>query len=74
MQAIYCLLTPVVLGVLVSWLLTKKTNVGNWIYAALVFLGVAIGLVSMIRYLIRMSEFEKAREKEQDSHENKRRI
>ena len=74
MQAIYCLLTPVALGVLVSWVLTKKANVGNWIYAVLIFAGVAIGLVSMIKYLIRMSEFEKAREKERDLHENQRRI
>lgn len=63
-QAIFSLLTPVAVAVLVSMLLTKKFGVGTWIYAVLIVLGVFVGLVSMVKYLLAMAEAEKARQKE----------
>ena len=63
-QAIFCLLTPVAVAVLISMLLTKKFGVGTWIYAVLIVLGVFVGLVTMVKYLLAMAEAERARQKE----------
>lgn len=67
-QAVFTLLTPVAIGALISWLLTAKCNVGSWIWAVLIIVGVFVGLYSMVRYLIKISEIEKRREKDQEKN------
>lgn len=52
MQAIFSLLFPVALGLGGSYLLVKYANVGTWIYAVLILLGVFSGLVSMVRFIL----------------------
>lgn len=59
-QALSCLLAPIALGALVSWLLTKNQLVGPWIYVVLITAGVFIGLISMITFLLKCAETEKA--------------
>lgn len=67
-QAIFTLLTPIGLGALASWYLTSKCAVGSWIWAVLLILGTFIGLYTMVQYLIKISEIEKRREKDQDKN------
>lgn len=64
-QAFFTLLTPVGLGVLVSWLLTKYAGLGQWIYAPIIIFGVFAGLISMIKFTISASEGLERLEKEQ---------
>ena len=54
-SAVFMLVTPIGFAVLCSWLLTAKCGVDNWIYAVLILLGVGIGLVSMVRFLLKTS-------------------
>lgn len=54
-QAIFSLLCPVGLLVLLSWYLTDRGYVGNWIYAPLTLFGVAAGLYSMFRFVVSAS-------------------
>lgn len=51
-QAFFTLLVPVGLGALVAYLLTTFTDVGGWIWAVLLILGVFSGLYSMIKYIL----------------------
>ena len=59
-QALSCLISPIAIGALVSWLLTRNNVVGPWIYAVLIPVGAVIGLISMIGYLLKVAETEKA--------------
>lgn len=52
MQAIISLVSPIAVGVLLSWLLTEKAGVGSWIYVVLIILGVISGLFSMVRFTL----------------------
>lgn len=70
-QAFFSLLTPIALGVLVSWLLTTYASAPMWIYAPIIILCVLAGLYSMVKFiLVAMAGFERL-EKEQNSKEKK---
>lgn len=65
-QSFFNLLLPIGAMILLSWLLTEKMNVGQWIYIVLILLGVITGFVSMIRFiLVSMAGLERL-EKEQN--------
>ncbi len=82
-SALFCLLTPIGLLTAAAWLLNTRCGVGEYVYAILIPLGTAVGLISMIRFLLRSSEalerIEKARKpaapptadpsKEKNTHE-----
>ena len=63
-QAVVTLLTPVALLTLLAWFLTNRFGVGTWIYALLIFVGLALGVWSMISYLLKVSQAEKLREQQ----------
>ena len=64
-QAIFTLLTPVGLGALVAYILTEFADVGGWIWALLLVLGVLTGLYSMIKYILAAMDGLDRLEKEQ---------
>ena len=70
-SALFTLLTPVGILFLIAWLLNTKAGVGNYIYAVLLIVGVLVGLVSMIRFLIKASETLERIEKERGKSEKK---
>lgn len=51
-QAIFTLLTPIALGIGLSWLLVRYASVPSWIYAVLITLGALIGFYSMIKFVL----------------------
>ena len=69
-QAFFTLLVPVGLGALVAYLLTTLANVGGWIWAVLLILGVFSGLYSMIKYILTAMAALERLEKEQNSRAN----
>ena len=70
-QAIFTLLIPIGLGVLVSYLLTRFTSAPSWIWAVLVVLGAMSGLYSMIKFILSaMAGLDKL-EKEHNTKEKK---
>lgn len=59
-QAIYCLASPMALGALIAWFLTKHGLVGRWIYAVMITAGALVGLMSMIGFLLKYAATENA--------------
>lgn len=51
-EAAFALLTPIGLGVLLSWLLTRYAGAPEWIWAIFITLGAITGLCSMIKFII----------------------
>ncbi len=51
-QSFFNLLLPIGLMIFFSWLLTSKLGVGQWIYIVLILLGVVVGFISMIRFIL----------------------
>ena len=51
-QSIVSLLCPILILLAIAWLLAEHAGIGSWIYAVLILLGVFVGLVSMIRFLL----------------------
>ena len=74
-QALYSLAIPIGIGALLSYLLTKYTSVGNWIWVLLILAGVFIGLCSMIKFILTASanleRLEKQREEIRAAEEEK---
>ena len=68
-QAFFNLLFPLALAFGVGWLLTAKLALPSWIYVPLLLAGLAIGLISMIKFLIyALDAFEKIeRNQEKDN-------
>ena len=52
-QAFVSLISPAALMLLAAWLLDKYTDVGGWIYAVLITVGVITGFISMIKFVLR---------------------
>ena len=44
------------LGVLLGWLAVEKWGAPGWVYVPVILLGVFIGFVSMVRFIINASE------------------
>ncbi len=51
-QAFWTLLMPIGIGVFLGWLFTEKWSFGNYIFVIFILLGVAVGLFSMLKFLI----------------------
>ena len=51
-QSFFDLALTIGATILISWLLVEKTGAPGWIYAPLVVIGVIIGFVSMIRFIL----------------------
>ncbi len=50
-QSVFSLLCPVGLLTLLAWFLSDRGITGEWIYAPLIFLGIAVGLYSMFHFI-----------------------
>lgn len=74
-QALYSLALPIGIGALASYLLTKHTSVGGWIWAVLLVAGVFIGLYSMVKFLLtataNLERLEREREENRAAREEK---
>ncbi len=70
-QAIFTLLIPIGLGVLVSYLLTRFTSAPSWIWAVLVVIGAMSGLYSMIKFILSAMAGLDRLEKEHNTKEKK---
>ena len=51
-QSIVSLLSPIAILFALAWLLAERAGVGGWIYVVLILLGVFVGLLSMVRFLL----------------------
>ncbi len=71
-QAIFSLLCPVGLLVLLSWFLTDKGYVGGWIYAPFILFGIAVGLYSMFRFITSATAQVRALEAAEEEKRKKR--
>ncbi|MBQ2987686.1 MAG: AtpZ/AtpI family protein [Clostridia bacterium] len=69
-QSFWNLLFPVGLGILIGWLLTEKCGMGDYVFVIFILLGVLVGLVSMIRFLLSALAGLERLEKEQQSKNN----
>ena len=63
-QSIVSLLSPIAIMLFAAWLLAERAGVGDWIYAVLILLGVLVGLLSMVRFLLGASRALEALERE----------
>ena len=70
-QAIFTLIIPIGLGVLVSYLLTRFTSAPSWIWAVLVVIGAMSGLYSMIKFILSAMAGLDRLEKEHNTKEKK---
>lgn len=55
-QSVFSLITPVLILFALSWVIISKLGAPEWIYAISITVGVIIGLVSMIKFVIVASE------------------
>ncbi len=72
-QSVFSLLCPVGLLTLLAWFLTSRGYVGEWIYAVLILIGIAIGLISMFRFITAASTQVRALEKAAEEKQRARR-
>ena len=68
LQAFWSLLFPIGAGVLIGWLLTEKCNMGSYLFVILILLGVFVGIISMVRFLISALSGLERLEKEQQNN------
>ncbi len=51
-QSFWSLLMPIGFGVLLGWLLTEKLGFGSYVFVIFILSGVAIGIFSMVKFLL----------------------
>ena len=51
-QGLFTFVTPVGIGILLSWLITSKLGAPTWIYVPFIIVGFIFGFVSMIRFIL----------------------
>lgn len=51
-QSFFTLLVPTGLCFLISWLLVSYAGAPKWLYAPLLIVGVLVGLISMVKFVI----------------------
>jgi hypothetical protein len=68
-QSFLNLLTPIGLGLLISYLLTAYAGAPSWIWAAFTVFGVFVGLFSMVKFILSAMSALDRLEKEQKSRE-----
>ena len=72
LQAFWSLLFPIGCGVLLGWFLTEKCGMGSYLFVILILLGVFVGMISMIRFLISALAGLERLEKEQKNNDRLR--
>ena len=72
LQAFWSLLFPIGGGVLLGWLLVEKCGMGSYLFVILILLGVFVGMISMIRFLISALTGLERLEKEQKNNDRLR--
>ena len=72
LQAFWSLLFPIGFSVLLGWLLTEKCGMGRYLFVILILLGVFVGMISMIRFLISALSGLERLEKEQQNNDRMR--
>ncbi len=70
-QSFFNLAFPIGLAILGSWLLVEKAGAPGWIYAPLVIIGVAIGFVSMVKFILTATRALDRLEREGNKREDK---
>jgi TRAP-type C4-dicarboxylate transport system permease small subunit len=70
-QSFFNLALPIGAAILASWLLVEKASAPGWIYAPLVIVGVVIGFVSMIRFILSATRALDRLEAEREKHSPK---
>ncbi len=72
-QSVFSLLCPAGLLTLLAWFLsTKRGYVGEWIYAPLILFGIAVGLHSMLRFVVSATAQVRALEKAEEEKKKQR--
>ena len=71
-QSFLNLLTPIGLGLLISYVLTAYAGAPTWIYAPFTVFGVFVGLFSMIKFILSAMSALDRLEKEQKTREKER--
>ena len=71
-QGFLSLATPIALALLLAWLFTSKLAAPEWIFAPFVIIGVAIGFLSMIRFIIAAGNALERLEREQNEKNKKK--
>ncbi len=68
MQAVFTLVIPAGLLLAISFLFVSRLGAPMWIYAIAITLGIIIGLISMVRFVIAASESLERLEKQQNKN------
>ena len=71
-QSLFNLACPILLMLGLGWLLIKKCSAPDWIYAPLGVLGVTVGFISMIKFILNASKSLERLEKEQEERDKAR--
>ena len=74
-QAFLSLISPAAVMLFAALLLDKYTEVGGWIYAVLITVGVLMGFISMIKFVLRgMAALEAIEKQNKENSDKKDRI
>lgn len=68
-QSFLNLLTPIGIGLLISYLLTSYAGAPSWIWALFTVLGVFAGLISMVKFILSATAALDRLEKEQNERQ-----
>ncbi len=68
MQAIFSLITPAALLFALAFLFVRKMGAPSWLYAVALVLGIIVGFITMIRFVISASEALEHLEKGQNKN------
>lgn len=72
MQSFWTLLMPIGIAVFLGWILTEKCGVGNYVFVILILLGVFIGFVSMVKFLLSaLAGLERLENEQKNNKKNK---
>ena len=69
-QALFSLATPIILGVFIAGFFVTRRGCGTWLYAVLILAGVAVGLWSMVTFILRAMRSLDALEQAQKERDN----
>ncbi len=72
MQALFSLITPAALLFALSYLFVKKLGAPEWIYVIAIVIGILIGLISMVRFVLSATAGLERLEKEQNKKQNRK--
>ena len=71
-QSFWTLLMPIGIAIFLGWVLTEKCGVGNYIFVILILLGVALGIISMVKFLLSaLAGLERLENEQKNNKKNK---